>query len=219
MLTLANDQLGPSGWSAANRASTSRRRATVTVRATWFDNRVKNPVSNVTIGTNLQQRQNLGRTRITGCAERRRVPARSRCALSGGYLFNHAKVDRVRRPNPALGRSTILPQVPKHRGSVRRVVLESALRERRRHRQFYRPAVRRRPQNERTKPGETGAGPAGVRSAGRLQRLARLRPQPRSVLWRAEPVSIRSTIVAAPPTTTGSPRLINGGIRVRFSGR
>jgi len=66
ILTLANDQLGPerlTGGEAGVNVAVSRN---TTVRTTWFDNRVKNPVSNVTIALNTQQRQNLGRTRIWG---------------------------------------------------------------------------------------------------------------------------------------------------------
>ena len=52
------------------RASASSRCATSRGGRTWFDNRVKDPVSNVTlatVGANVtQQRQNLGRTRISG---------------------------------------------------------------------------------------------------------------------------------------------------------
>ena len=64
---------------------------------------MKNPVSNVTIGTNLQQRQNLGRTRIRGWqndVEYRLGPSRAR--RPAGYLFNNAKVTEFDRPNPAL---------------------------------------------------------------------------------------------------------------------
>src|SRR4029453_8738414 len=88
----------------------------LSLRSTWYDNTVKNPVSNVTIGTNLQQRQNLGRTRIHGWkndVERRITPS---LRGTGGYLFNIAKVTEY-ETNPALV-GLYLPQVPKHRGSV-----------------------------------------------------------------------------------------------------
>jgi len=64
--TLANETLGPErlfGGEAGVRLEATRN---VSIRSTYYDNGVKNPVANVTIGTNLQQRQNLGRTRVRG---------------------------------------------------------------------------------------------------------------------------------------------------------
>ncbi len=67
----------------------------MTVRTTWFDNRITNPVSNVTlstVGTTVtQQRQNLGATRIWGVqsdVEYRIGVSRGSCR--GAYLYNHA---------------------------------------------------------------------------------------------------------------------------------
>ena len=78
----------------------------VSIRSTWYDNGVKNPVANVTIGTNLQQRQNLGRTRIRGWqndVESRLSPS---LRLTGGYLFNNAKVTEF-DANPGARRACI----------------------------------------------------------------------------------------------------------------
>src|SRR4029453_3490141 len=70
VVTLANNQLGPErlvGGNLGIRISPARN---LSWRTTWYDNRVKDPVSNVTqsvvAGTTTQQRQNLGRTRISG---------------------------------------------------------------------------------------------------------------------------------------------------------
>src|SRR5262249_4019357 len=68
--TLANPQLGPERLVGGEAGITVAPVRNVTVRTTWFANRVTNPVSNVTIstvGANVtQQRQNLGRTQIWG---------------------------------------------------------------------------------------------------------------------------------------------------------
>jgi outer membrane receptor protein involved in Fe transport len=68
ILTLANDQLGPERLAGGEAGVRWRPLDNLTIRSTWFDNRVKNPVSNVTRLdlVNTLQRQNLGRTRITG---------------------------------------------------------------------------------------------------------------------------------------------------------
>ena len=66
ILTLANHELGPERLVGGELGLNIAPVENLSVRTTWFDNRMKNPVSNVTIATNTQQRQNLGRTRIWG---------------------------------------------------------------------------------------------------------------------------------------------------------
>ncbi len=143
--TLANEDLGPErlfGGEAGVRLEATRN---LSVRSTWYDNTVKNPVSNVTIGTNLQQRQNLGRTRIRGWQNDVEMRITPSLRVTAGYLFNIAKVTEF-DANPALV-GLYLPQVPKHRGSVGRVLLQSSLRHGGRNRHVLRPPVRRRPEH------------------------------------------------------------------------
>ena len=152
----------PSGCSAARPASDSRRHATSSIRSTWYDNGVKNPVSNVTIGTNLQQRQNLGRTRIRGWQNDVEFAPRIRRCGAGGYLFNNAKVTEF-DGQPGARRVCISRRCRSTAASVSVCVHEPALPDRRRDRHVLRPPVRRRPE-PRTKPGETEPGlpPYGV---------------------------------------------------------
>ena len=101
----------------------------VLLRTTYFDNRVKDPVSNVTIaiaGANVtQQRQNLGRTRIRGCRTTSRSGSAPRGASWPAYLYEDAEV-REFAANPALvGKA--LPQVPRHRGSMQVVYVHPKL--------------------------------------------------------------------------------------------
>ena len=88
----------------------------VTWRTTWFDNRVKDPVANVTITPpNLSQRQNLGRTRIRGVQTDVDYRLGRTLRIAGAYIYDVAKV-RENKANPALvGRR--LAQVPTHRGA------------------------------------------------------------------------------------------------------
>ena len=71
VLTLANNQLGPEQLVGGELGFNAELMRQLTWRATWFDNRVENPVANVTISTSgpnvTQQRQNLGRTRCRAC--------------------------------------------------------------------------------------------------------------------------------------------------------
>ena len=116
VVTLANPALGPErltgGELGVNVVPLSR----VTWRTTWFDNRVKDPVANVTITPpNLIQRQNLGRTRIWGVQTDADYRIGRTLRIGGAYIYDVAKV--VENPaNPALV-GLRLAQVPTHRGA------------------------------------------------------------------------------------------------------
>jgi iron complex outermembrane receptor protein len=212
--TLANETLGPErlfGGELGVRLEPARN---VSVRSTFYDNRVKNPVSNVTIGTNLQQRQNLGRTRIRGWQTDVETRVGSSVRVAAGYLFNNAKV-REFVANPALV-GLYLPQVPKHRGSVsvsyanpRFVTL--ALAGTFFGRQFDDDL------NVRVKPGESEPGlPAyGIVDFSASRELGRNL----EVFFGVQNLLDQEYTVQLLPTTIGSPRLVNGGVRVRWSGR
>jgi hypothetical protein len=90
--------------------------AGLTWRATWFDNRMTDPVSNVTVATNTVQRQNLGATRIVGIQNDVEYHIDRWWSVAAGYLYNSAKVTENPANTTLVG--LYLPQVPKHRGSV-----------------------------------------------------------------------------------------------------
>ena len=103
----------------------------LTARFTWFDNRMQDPVANVTIANNLQQRQNMGRTRISGLQSDLTYRLNDEWRVTGSYLYERARV--VSFPaNPELvsncpglaaagepNESCFLAQVPKNRASAR----------------------------------------------------------------------------------------------------
>jgi outer membrane receptor protein involved in Fe transport len=212
--TLANETLGPErlfGGEAGVRLEATR---TVSVRSTWYDNRVKNPVSNVTIGTNLQQRQNLGRTRIRGWQTDVETRVGSWVRVSAGYLLNDAKV-REFAANPALV-GLYLPQVPKHRGSLSLTYANPryvtvAFAGTFFGRQFDDDL------NARIKPGETEPGLPGYA----ILDLSASREIGRNlqVFFGVQNLLDKEYYVQLLPTTIGSPRLVHGGVRVRWSGR
>ena len=216
VLTLANDQLGPErlvGGEVGIRLSPVRN---VSVRTTWYDNRVEDPVSNVTLtvaGPNVtQQRQNLGRTRITGLQTDAEYRFGTFFRLAGGYLYGRAKVTEF-EANPTLV-GKYLPQVPKHRGSVQLA--------------YFNPkwvnvsvggqAVGRQfddDQNSRVVPGETEPGLPGYA----VLELSASRAIGRHIEIFAGAQNAFDTqyFVGTLPTTTGTPRLVHGGIRIRFN--
>ena len=117
VVTLANPELGPERLRGGELGVNVIPVSGVTWRTTWFDNRVKDPVANVTItAPNLVQRQNLGRTRIWGIQTDVDYRISRTLRIGGAYIYDLATV----RENPA-NRALVglrLPQVPTHRGAI-----------------------------------------------------------------------------------------------------
>jgi outer membrane receptor protein involved in Fe transport len=214
LLTLANDQLGPERLVGGELGVNVAPVENLTVRTTWFDNRVKNPVSNVTIATNTQQRQNLGRTRIWGVQTDAEYRLSTAWRVSGGYVFNQAKVKEF-AANPVLV-GKYLQQVPKNRGSVSVAysnprVATLAMSVLAFGRQFNEDL------NTGVVPGETAPGMPGYA----VVEFSALRSIGRNldVFVGVQNAFDQEYIVQLLPTTVGSPRLVNGGVRIKFSGR
>jgi outer membrane receptor protein involved in Fe transport len=229
VLTLANDQLGPERLLGGELGINVAPATGLTYRSSWYFNRVKNPVANVTVtgaaaaalstacavpNTTCQQRQNLGRTRITGWQNDVEYRLAREWRVGAGYLFNSATV-REFEANPALV-GLYLPQVPKHRGSVnvaysnRRIVTASVT-------TFFYGRQYDDDLNARTKPGETEPGlPAyGTVEISALREIGRNL----DVFFGVQNLFDKEYYVGFSPTTIGTPRLVNGGIRVRWSGQ
>ncbi|RPH54851.1 MAG: TonB-dependent receptor, partial [Acidobacteria bacterium] len=212
--TLANPELGPErvfGGEAGLRIEPVRN---LTARATWYDNRVTDSISNVTIATNLQQRQNLGRTRVRGIQTDLEYTIATFWRVSGGYLFNDAKVTENDR-NPALI-GKYLPQVPKHRGAVQFAYMNPRIANVGIGLQF----IGRQfddDLNTRVVPGESEPGLPGYTMAD----LTASRDITRNfdVFFGMQNIFNEEYIVGTLPTTIGSPRLFHGGVRVRWTGR
>ncbi len=186
VLTLANNQLGPERLVGGNLGVRIAPARNVSLRSTWYDNRMKDPVSNVTqsviAGTTTQQRQNLGRTRVSGLQTDVEYRLGTSYRISAGYLYGRARVVEY-LANPALV-GNYLPQVPKHRGTIQFTYLNpryinATLGVQAVGRQFD----ERLEQSDRAR-GD-GAGIAGVRHR-RSERVESNRPPPRNFCWRPE---------------------------------
>ena len=218
VLTLANHQLGPERLIGGELGVTIVPASNVLLRSTFFDNRVKDPVSNVTISAAgaavTQQRQNLGRTRIRGLQNDAEFRLGASWRVLGGYLYEHAEV-REFAANPALvGRW--LPQVPRHRGSVQVIytdpdIIDVSVGVQALGRQFDDDL------NVRAVPGLERAGLPGYSLAS----LSASRAVGRGfeVFFGVQNLLDEEYFVGTLPTTIGSPRLVTGGVRVRFAGR
>jgi outer membrane receptor protein involved in Fe transport len=212
--TTANAELGPERLKGGELGVSIAPIQNVVLRATYYDNRVKDPVGNITIATNLQQRQNLGRTRIRGLQTDADVSLGQFVRVSAGYVFNDATV-REFAANPLLvGR--YLPQVPKHRGSVQISyanprVINAAFSVQGVGRQFEDDL------NQRLVPGETEPGLPGYTIIDVT--VSRSLTSNFDVFAGVQNLADTEIIAFTQPTTTGSPRLFHGGVRVRFAGR
>lgn len=218
VLTLANNALAPErligGEFGLNLAPTKD----LTLRFTAYGNQVTNPVASITIltqGANVtQQRQNMGKTRINGVQADADYRLGKYWRVAGGYLFNSARVVEF-DANPALI-DKYLPQVPKDRGSIRLTysdprTLTATFGVFGMGRQFDDDL------NVRLVPGEFLAGLPGYVTTDLT--LSRSFTRNFDVYFGAQNLLGEEYIVGTLPTTIGSPRLMNVGVRVRFSGR
>ena len=220
VLTLPNFSLGPErldgGELGVNLAPTKN----MTARVTWFDNYVHNPVSNVTIATQganvTVQRQNLGETQIQGVQFDAEYRINKTWRVSGGYLFDHATI--IENPaNPALV-GKFLQEVPENRGTFRITYSDPKVASI----TFGVQAVGLQydtgdDTNTRVTPGYSYPGlPAYATTELAISRALGRNVD---VFFAAQNLFNKEYIVALLPTTIGSPRLVNGGIRVKLSGR
>jgi outer membrane receptor protein involved in Fe transport len=208
-LTLANNALGPERLVGGEAGVSFAVSPNSTVRATWFDNRIKDPVSNVTIsqvGANItQQRQNLGKTHVRGIQTDVEYRLSSDWKVSAAYVYDQARVTE-NPSNPALVNKW-LPQVPEHRGSFRLVY-----------------------SNPKLLTASFGAQFVGAQFDDDLNTASRQLPKYALVDILASRAVSRNLelfagvqnlfdeeyFVGTLPTTVGSPRLVTGGVRVRL---
>jgi len=218
VLTLANYNLGPERLHGGEMGVSVAATDDVTVRATWFDNRIKNPVSNVTImtaGANVtQQRQNLGATKVWGLQTDVEYRMGTLWRVAGAYLYDQATVEE-NVANPALI-GKFLPQVPEHRGSMQFSYTDP---------RFVNVAfglqfVGRQfddDLNVRVVPGQGDAGLPGFVTAD--FRVSRGITRNFDVFVGAQNLFNELYYVGTLPTTIGTPRLVHGGFRFTFAGR
>ncbi|RPI54519.1 MAG: TonB-dependent receptor, partial [Acidobacteria bacterium] len=120
ILTLANEELGPERLTGVEAGVSVAASDRVTVRGTFFNNRVQDPIANVTINAagTTRQRRNLGSTNIGGVQTDVSYRMNGRWGMSGAYVFDLAKVHEA--PVDITGSDLTgeyLAEWPKHRAS------------------------------------------------------------------------------------------------------
>jgi outer membrane receptor protein involved in Fe transport len=205
----------------------------LTVRTTWFHNRVTDPVANVTQAAafctaraapaGCAQKQNLGKTRVRGIQADAEYRLGSSWRFSGAYMRDDAKVTDGGTVPALVGK--FLPQVPKHRGSAQVAytnpkVATVALGIQAVALQFNDDL------NVQFIPTATLAAaghdpvPAGL-PGYMVVDLTIARDFGRNIqaFVGVQNVFDSAYFVQTNPSTIGTPRLINGGVRVRLTGR
>jgi len=220
VLTLPNNLLGPEKLVGGELGVNLSPAKNVTGRATYFYNRVHNPVSNITIstvGANVTvQRQNLGETEIQGLQLDAEYRITSEWRVMGGYLYDHAVI--VDNPaNPALV-GKFLQEVPQNRGTFRISYMDPKVA----YITFGVQAVGLQfdtgdDTNTRAVPNYSYPGLPSYATT-ELTITRRICGNV-DVFFGAQNLFNEEYIVATLPTTVGSPRLVNAGVRVKFSGR
>ncbi|MFL6280002.1 MAG: TonB-dependent receptor, partial [Vicinamibacterales bacterium] len=209
VVTLANPSLGPERLTGGELGVNTIVAPNVTWRATWFDNRVKDPVANVTITPpNLLQRQNLGRTRIWGVQTDLDYRIGRTLRVGGAYIYDVATV-RENQANPALVGLT-LAQVPTHRGSLQL--------------QYHDPrflTIALDAQMSGAQFDDDLNTPSRVLPAYSVVNLSLSREIVHSVevFGAVQNMFNEEYFVGTLPTLVGAPRLVSAGFRIRFQGR
>ncbi len=214
MTTLANEDLGAERLRTVELGVRFVPVQALAFRAAWFDNRLRDAVSNVTVTVSgnvvTQQRQNLGLTRIRGTQVDLDWRPSARVNVSAGYLYNGAVV-RGFEANPALvGR--YLPQVPRHRATAQFHMSDERIGDL----SVTVQAVGRQfddDMNVRAVPGRTKAGLPAFSTVDVL--LSRNVARGISVFAGAQNLLDQRGFTGTLPTTLGPPRTLSVGVRWR----
>jgi outer membrane receptor protein involved in Fe transport len=192
---------------------------------TWFDNRVKNPVSNVTLTPTLAQKQNLGKTRIRGVQADVEYVLASHWRASAAYIYEDAKVTDGGVANAGLV-GKYLAQVPKNRGSLQLAymnpkyanvslgvqIIGAQFNDDQNVNFIPVPTLVAAGYDPSTPPGLPGYATVDLVASRNIGSNIQ-------VFVGAQNLLDQVYFVQTNPSTVGSPRLVNGGVRLRFNGR
>jgi iron complex outermembrane receptor protein len=211
-LTSANFNLKPERLIGAEGGVTLSPLSDLTMRLTMYTNHVEDPVFNVTIGSSgttiLQQRQNIERTNVSGFQADAEYRIGTSWKLGGAYLHNSATVSE-NVVNPQLvGKH--LQQAPRNRGSVHVAFADPRLFTA----AFDLQAVGAQFDDDLNTP--TRRMPKFA--VANISASRRISPN-MDVFFGVQNLFNTDYVVGTLPTTIGTPRLMNAGLRIRFTGQ
>ena len=219
VLTLANENLGPERLTGVEAGVSVAPTDRVTVRGTFFNNRVKDPIANVTTNAaqTVRQRRNLGSTNIGGFQTDASYRVNAQWAASAAYVFDIAKVHEAATDIAGVNLTgKYLAEVPKHRASFQvtytnprflNVALEN---------QFIGHQFDDDQNLAEILPRVSGRNVIGLPGYS-VTSLTASRTVNRNVMLFVGVQNLfgKTYYVGTNPTTIGTPRLVNGGIRLR----
>src|SRR5918995_1577233 len=218
ILTLANEELGPERLTGVEAGVSVAATDRVTVRGTFFNNRVKDPIANVStnVAGTVRQRRNLGSTNIGGFQTDVSYRVNGHLGVSGAYVYDIAKVHEA--PVDLTGfdlTGKYLAEVPKHRASFQIAYTNPRLVNVAIDNQFVGHQFDD-DRNEaeilpRTPKEEIGLPAYSVTNLT----LARTLNRNVDLFFGVQNLFGTLYYVGTNPTTIGTPRLVNGGIRLK----
>ena len=220
ILTLANEELGPERLTGVEAGVSVAATDRVTVRGTFFNNRVKDPIANVSTNAagTVRQRRNLGSTNIGGFQTDVSYRVNGSWGVSGAYVFDVAKVHEA--PVDPTGfdlTGKYLAEVPRHRASFQVNYTNPRLLNMAIENQF----IGHQFDDDRNEaeilprvPGKTEVGLPGYSVTNVT--LSRTVNSNLDVFVGVQNLFGITYYVGTMPTTIGTPRLVNGGIRLKI---
>jgi outer membrane receptor protein involved in Fe transport len=224
--TRPNDQLGPERLVGGELGVNIAPARNVSARVTWFDNHLSNPVLNVTLTPVLAQKQNVPETRVRGVQTDVDVRVGASWRFSAGYIYDDATVTDGGVLNAALV-GKMLQQVPKHRGTLQAAYSNAKYATIALGVQLvglqYNDDLNANliPAPTLVDAGYDTTGYAAGLPGYAVTDLTISRNIGRNLqaFFGVQNLFDTAYFVQTNPSTIGTPRLINGGVRVRFSAR
>lgn len=219
ILTLSNEALDPERLTGGEVGISAAPSEQLTVRGTWFTNRVSDAVANASVTANGLTRQvrNVGSTNIAGIQMDGSYRLGARWQATAAYLFERARVHRGVPDATGLDLTgRYLAQVPRHRASFEVTYTNPALAIVSLEHQFVGHQFDDDQNQARILPGipaRTVVGLPGFHMTNLT--VTRGLNRTASVFAGAQNLFGTAYYVGTNPTTIGTPRLINVGIRIQ----
>jgi iron complex outermembrane receptor protein len=218
VLTLANENLGPERLTGVEAGVSVAPTDRLTVRGTFFNNRVKDPIANVTtnVAGTVRQRQNLGSTNIGGFQTDASYRVNAEWSASAAYVFDIAKVHEAATDIAGVNLTgKYLAEVPKHRASFSATYTNPRFLNLAFENQFIGHQFDDDQNIAEILPRVSGRNVIGLPGYS-VTNITASRTVNRNVMifFGVQNLFGKTYYVGTNPTTIGTPRLVNGGIRL-----
>jgi iron complex outermembrane receptor protein len=222
VLTNANENLDSerlTGFEAGLSVAVSGR---ATIRGTWFNNRVQDPIANVSTNAagTIRQRKNLGSTNIGGFQTDVAYRATNHLSVSAAYVYDLAKVHEAETDAQGVNLTgKYLAEVPKHRTSFQVSYTNPKVVNLSLDNQFVGMQFDDDQNIAAIFPAIPEKREVGL-PAYNVTNLTASRTVSRNVdvFFGVQNVFGQVYYVGTNPTTIGTPRLVNGGVRLKIGG-